>query len=141
LPLVLWRQRQVNLLEFETSLVYKACSRTAGLYRETLCQNKQATKKLVSLSRWSKLLKQYTSFINDFKIYLKFCFTIEFTFLLQSPLLYMQSCCFSVPQVKQYLFLGLELVLLIGKRPANDVCSRPSFPSTRLNRLSCSVGC
>lgn len=41
--LVLWSWRQVNLLEFETSLVYEARSRTAGLYRNLVSKTNKKT--------------------------------------------------------------------------------------------------
>lgn len=121
----LWTQRQENLLEFETSLVYEACSRTAGLYR-TVCQ-KQTRKPPAIITVVKTVFKQYTSFIKDFK----FCFTQNSHFCYKVLLLSMQSFWFSVPRLKPCPLLGLELVLLTGEKSANGVRPRLSFPSTR----------
>jgi hypothetical protein len=61
LILTLRRQRLVDLCEFKASLVYRASSRTARLYKETLFQRKEKKKTKQKQTKKKKTQKYHVA--------------------------------------------------------------------------------
>jgi hypothetical protein len=55
-PITLGRKRQVDLCEFEASLVYRASSRTARLHRETLPRKPKTNKQTKNFPKQQKYI-------------------------------------------------------------------------------------